>query len=124
MSTCSNFKYLTFVGREAARGSLAGRMPAAIRDGRLERAAALELAPETSQVTLCDNPEMLKEASAALAEQGAAQAPPAQAGPDHRRALLVTDWLTPTTSSAKADRTPRGSTSSRGPSEAPRPDPA
>ncbi|HKB08554.1 MAG TPA: ferredoxin--NADP reductase, partial [Candidatus Polarisedimenticolia bacterium] len=70
ISTRSNFKYVTFVSREAATGSLAGRIPAAVRDGRLERAAALKLAPQTSQVMLCGNPEMLKDASAALAERG------------------------------------------------------
>jgi len=70
ISIRSNFKYITFVSREAAPGSLAGRIPAAVSDGRLERAAALELAAETSQVMLCGNPEMLKDASAALAERG------------------------------------------------------
>src|SRR5262245_1074222 len=69
-STRSNFKYVTFVSREAATGSLEGRIPAAVRDGRLEWAAALRLAPETSQVMLCGNPGMLKDASAALAERG------------------------------------------------------
>ena len=70
LSTRSSFKYVTFVSREATPGSLAGRIPAAVRDGRLERAAALRLAPETSQVMLCGNPEMLNDASAALAERG------------------------------------------------------
>jgi ferredoxin--NADP+ reductase len=70
ISTRSNFKYVTFVSREAAAGALAGRIPGAVRDGRLERAAGLRLAPETVQVMLCGNPEMLKDASAALAERG------------------------------------------------------
>jgi ferredoxin--NADP+ reductase len=69
-STRPDFKYVTFVSREATPGALAGRIPAALRDGRLERAADLGLAPETSQVMLCGNPEMLKDASAALAERG------------------------------------------------------
>jgi ferredoxin--NADP+ reductase len=64
------FRYVTLVSREAAPGALAGRIPAAIRDGRLEQAAGLALAPETSQVMLCGNPGMLKDAAAALAERG------------------------------------------------------
>jgi len=63
-------KYVTFVSRESAAGSLAGRIPAAVRDGRLEAAAGLKLAPETSQVMLCGNPDMLKDTTAALAERG------------------------------------------------------
>lgn len=63
------FRYLTFVSREAAPGSLAGRIPAAIRDGRLEAAAGLPL-DERSHVMLCGNPDMLKDASGALAERG------------------------------------------------------
>jgi ferredoxin--NADP+ reductase len=58
------------VSRESAPGSLAGRIPAAIGDGRLEAAAGLRLAPESSQVMLCGNPDMLKDASAALAARG------------------------------------------------------
>ena len=63
------FHDLTFVSREAAPGSLAGRIPAAIRDGRLETAAGLPL-NERSHVMLCGNPDMLKDASGALAERG------------------------------------------------------
>ena len=66
----ANFKYVSFVSREAAPGSLAGRIPAAIRDGRLERAAGVPLRAEGSQVMLCGNPAMLTDASAALAERG------------------------------------------------------
>jgi ferredoxin/flavodoxin---NADP+ reductase len=63
-------RYVTFVSREAAPGSLAGRIPAAVRDGRLEEAAGLQLSPETSQVLLCGNPDMLKDTAAALVERG------------------------------------------------------
>jgi ferredoxin--NADP+ reductase len=63
-------RYVTFVSREAAPGSLAGRIPAAVRDGRLEAAAAARISPETAQVLLCGNPDMLKDAGAALAERG------------------------------------------------------
>jgi ferredoxin--NADP+ reductase len=60
---------VTFVSREAAAGSLAGRIPAAMRDGRLEAAAGLEL-NQKSHVMLCGNPDMLKDAAAALVERG------------------------------------------------------
>jgi ferredoxin/flavodoxin---NADP+ reductase len=63
-------RYVTFVSRETAPGSLAGRIPAAIADGRLEKAAGLPLTPETSHVMLCGNPEMLKDATAALINRG------------------------------------------------------
>lgn len=63
-------RYVSFVSREAAPGSLAGRIPAAVRDGRLEEAAGAQLSAESSQVLLCGNPDMLKDASAALAQRG------------------------------------------------------
>ena len=62
--------YVPFVSREAAPGALAGRIPAALRDGRLEAAAGLEISAATSQVMLCGNPDMLKDTSAALMERG------------------------------------------------------
>jgi ferredoxin--NADP+ reductase len=64
------FRYVSFVSRQTAPGSLAGRIPQAIRDGRLEQAARTALAPEGSHVMLCGNPEMLRDAAAALAERG------------------------------------------------------
>src|SRR5207237_7501328 len=63
-------RYVTFVSREAAPGSLAGRIPAAIADGRLESAAGLPLTPQNSHVMLCGNPQMLRDATAALAARG------------------------------------------------------
>jgi ferredoxin/flavodoxin---NADP+ reductase len=62
-------RYVTFVSRETAAGSLAGRIPAAIGDGRLEQAAGLPLDPR-SHVMLCGNPQMLRDAAAALGERG------------------------------------------------------
>ena len=63
-------RYVSFVSREAHPGSLAGRIPAAIRDGRLEKAAGLKIAPHNAQVMLCGNPDMLRDAQAALVERG------------------------------------------------------
>jgi len=70
ISGLKNLKYVSFVSRETASGSLAGRIPAAIGDGRLEAAAGLRLAPESSQVMLCGNPDMLKDTTAALVSRG------------------------------------------------------
>ncbi len=54
--------YVPAVTREdAPAGGIRGRIPQAIGDGSLERAAALELRPETSQVLLCGNPDMIKD---------------------------------------------------------------
>jgi ferredoxin--NADP+ reductase len=61
---------VTFVSRETAPGSLAGRIPAAIADGRLESAAGVALDAASSHVMLCGNPAMLKDATAALAARG------------------------------------------------------
>ena len=61
--------YVTFVSRETHAGALAGRIPAALRDGRLEKAAGLALDHE-AHVMLCGNPDMLKDVQAALAERG------------------------------------------------------
>ncbi|MGQ0654461.1 MAG: ferredoxin--NADP reductase [Betaproteobacteria bacterium] len=63
-------RYVTFVSREAHAGSLAGRIPQAITDARLEAAAGVPLSAATSQVMLCGNPDMLKDAAAALAARG------------------------------------------------------
>jgi ferredoxin--NADP+ reductase len=65
-----NLRYVTFVSREAHPGSLAGRIPAAIGDGRLEAAAGVALDAASSHVMLCGNPQMLKDAAAALAGRG------------------------------------------------------
>ncbi|MGH8765691.1 MAG: ferredoxin--NADP reductase [Burkholderiales bacterium] len=61
--------YVRFVSREPATGALEGRIPAALRDGRLA-AAGGSFTPERSQFLLCGNPDMLKDTAAALIEQG------------------------------------------------------
>lgn len=62
--------YLPMVSREEHPETLHGRIPAAIRDGRLEAAGATAIAPERSQFMLCGNPGMLKDAAAELARRG------------------------------------------------------
>ena len=63
-------KYVRMVSREAAPGALAGRIPAAMRDGRLEAAAGVALSAASSQVMLCGNPDMVRDAAEALGERG------------------------------------------------------
>ena len=63
------FRYISFVSREAHTESLAGRIPEAIRDGRLE-ALAGPISPERSQFMLCGNPQMLRDVAAELAARG------------------------------------------------------
>lgn len=64
------FRRVAFVSREKAHGALEGRIPAAIADGRLERAAATELSAARSQAMLCGNPQMVADVMAALAARG------------------------------------------------------
>lgn len=61
---------VSFVSREAAAGALSGRIPAAIDEGRLEAAAGVVLSAQTSQVMICGNPDMVRDASAALGRRG------------------------------------------------------
>jgi ferredoxin/flavodoxin---NADP+ reductase len=69
-STRKQFSYLSFVSRESHPESIAGRIPAALHDGRLEAAAGAPIAPGRSQFMLCGNPGMLKDAAAELALRG------------------------------------------------------
>lgn len=64
------FRFASVVSREAAPGSLAGRIPAAIVDGRLESAAGAAMSADTSHVMLCGNPAMLKDVQAVLQARG------------------------------------------------------
>src|SRR5438046_521206 len=70
ISRKQKLRYVSFVSREPHPGSLSGRIPAAVRHGRLEEAAGLQVARASAEVLLCDNPSMLKDATAALVERG------------------------------------------------------
>ncbi len=80
MARKTSFRYVTFVSREAhieppvVAGAtipvLTGRIPAALLDGRLEAAANIGLSAQGSQVMLCGNPDMLREATEALKQRG------------------------------------------------------
>jgi ferredoxin--NADP+ reductase len=64
------FDTVTFVSREQAPGALAGRIPQAILEGRLEAAAGVPLSAASSQVMICGNPAMVTDSVAALAQRG------------------------------------------------------
>lgn len=64
------FTYIPMVSREPHPGALAGRIPAAIDDGRLEAHAGLALNPENSHVMLCGNPAMIDDAQKSLIARG------------------------------------------------------
>ena len=68
-SHADQFVSIKFTSREKTPRTLEGRIPAAIRDGRLEKAGGA-ISPERSQFMLCGNPQMLKDAAAALTERG------------------------------------------------------
>ncbi|MFP3019376.1 MAG: ferredoxin--NADP(+) reductase [Arsenophonus sp.] len=54
-------KILTIVSRENKIGSLTGRIPKLIENGKLEQAANAKINPLTSHVMLCGNPQMVKD---------------------------------------------------------------
>jgi len=64
------FSYARVLSREHAEGAISGRIPAAIRDGRLEAAAGASLGAAQAQVMLCGNPDMVTDTTAALLERG------------------------------------------------------
>lgn len=71
----ARLSYVTLVSRERPAlaqpgAALEGRIPAAIRDGRLEAAAGRALNAQEAQVMLCGNPDMIHDATLALGERG------------------------------------------------------
>ncbi len=62
--------YVPMVSRATHAGALAGRIPQAIADGRLEERAGVALHPASAQVLLCGNPDMLRDTTAVLEARG------------------------------------------------------
>lgn len=58
----------TVVSREEATGSLTGRVPALIENGKLEAAAGLPMTVEESHIMLCGNPQMVRDTQLLLKE--------------------------------------------------------
>ncbi len=64
------FQYIPFVSREVFPGTIHGRIPAAINDGRLEERAGIALTADTAHCMLCGNPEMVKDTMDVLQARG------------------------------------------------------
>jgi len=64
------FTYVPFVSRTAHPGALAGRIPEAIVDGRLEARAAIPITAENAHVMLCGNPAMVADTQKVLEARG------------------------------------------------------
>ena len=64
------FDYVPMVSRETHRDALAGRIPHAIDDGRLEARVGLSLTPENAHAMLCGNPAMVDDVQQVLATRG------------------------------------------------------
>jgi ferredoxin/flavodoxin---NADP+ reductase len=64
------FSFVPIVSREAHRGALAGRIPDAIGDGRLEAWTGVPLTAENAHAMLCGNPDMVRDTQAVLEHRG------------------------------------------------------
>ena len=64
------FTYVPMVSRETHLRALAGRIPDAIVDGRLEGRVGIALSAENSQVMLCGNPAMVEDTQKVLEARG------------------------------------------------------
>ena len=67
------FCYVPFVSRERVDYALAGRIPAALQDDRLEQRAGIAIDAKQSHVMLCGNPAMVEDVTAALKARGLAK---------------------------------------------------
>lgn len=61
---------ISFVSREEHPGALPGRIPEAITDGRLEKAAGLKIVPDSTHLMLCGNPAMVSSVTELLKTRG------------------------------------------------------
>ena len=82
------FAYVPMVSREPHRNALAGRIPDAIDDGRLEACVGLSLTPRTRTRCCAAIPRWSRHAESARIARHAAP-PPQRAGAQHGRDLLV-----------------------------------
>lgn len=64
------FRFVPFVSRADTNFALRARIPEAIIDGRLKARVGVILAPESSQVMLCGNPDMVRDTTEALLVRG------------------------------------------------------
>lgn len=69
------FRLMPFVSREPVAGlklpdAIQGRIPASLESGEFEKTLGAELSPENTQIMLCGNPGMVKDAIAVLLPRG------------------------------------------------------
>ncbi|MBE0615872.1 MAG: ferredoxin--NADP reductase [Burkholderiales bacterium] len=64
------FVFVPVVSGEPSEFALAGRIPKAIADGRLEARAAMKLDAQSSRVMICGNPAMVADTVLALEQRG------------------------------------------------------
>ena len=64
------FNMIPFVSREEIAGTIQGRIPQAIMDGRLEQADGDRFDVNDSQVMICGNPDMVRDTTDALLQRG------------------------------------------------------
>lgn len=69
------FRLMPFVSRESPAGlklpdAIHGRIPSSLESGEFEKLLGVELTPENSQIMLCGNPGMVKDAIAVLLQRG------------------------------------------------------
>jgi len=64
------FAFAPFVSRERHKGALSGRIPEAVRDGRLEAWTGVPLTAENAHVMLCGNPDMVRDMQEVLGQRG------------------------------------------------------
>lgn len=65
----TGFKFIPIITRDP-EAVLHHRLPILIENGELEKAAAMQLNPETSHVMLCGNPDMVEDTKEALKARG------------------------------------------------------
>lgn len=63
-------RHVSTVTRETVTGALDARIPALIRDGRLEATAGIALDTEHSRIMICGNPDMVRDTRSTLKERG------------------------------------------------------
>jgi ferredoxin--NADP+ reductase len=63
-------RYVPVVTRERPPGTLDARIPALIRDGRLEATVGIRLDTGQSRIMICGNPDMVRDTRTALKERG------------------------------------------------------
>lgn len=64
------FEYVPFVSREKTDFAMSGRIPKAIKNGKLEKRVGVKIEEGKSQIMLCGNPDMVTAARELLIKRG------------------------------------------------------